>query len=310
MKRIILFGSETIVGCALMNYLSSNGDFKLLPFTTFDLNHWESVLNEIEQFQADIVFNTCLKNYGISKHIATPADLFEDVRSVEGKLLPAAFKLGIKKYVNLISNCVYPGNISVPFLEENLWDGSPDDSVMAYAQAKRSLMIQADAFRKQYGFNVINLILTAVYGPHDSFDRNNAQVIPSMIVKLDTMLKENKDEIVLWGSGNATREFIFIEDAAKMIWSAACMYNSPEPLNISTGDEVTISKLADTLKEVIGFAGTIQWDASKPEGIRRKCLSPKRFQEKIGTFPLTPLKEGLEKTLSWYQKNILMDALC
>lgn len=295
--RAVIFGSETIVGSALHEYLIQKAGMAVLPLKT----HQEI---QLESFRADIAFNATLQNYGLNKHIESPAELFETVYSLEGKLLPLAFRAGIKKYVNLIPNCVYPANIPVPFQEEELWNGAPEISVSAYAHAKRNLIVQANAYRKQYGYNAINLIVTAVYGPNDSFDPKNAQVIPSMIVKLDQAIAECQNELILWGSGNATREFIFVDDLVEMIWLAASKYNGEPLINLCTGVEVPIKELASMIKELMGYEGNILWDQTKPEGIRRKCLSPQRFSELIGSVASTTLKEGLLQTINWYYGNL------
>jgi GDP-L-fucose synthase len=301
-KKAILFGSETMLGSALQKHLEKR-DVEVFPIEKQNLIDCDAIIRAMEAFSADIAFNASLRNYGIHKHIESPADLFEDVQFIEGRFLPAAYKAGVKKYVNLIPNCVYPAEGSIPFHEDSLWNGPPDASVQAYAQGKRNLIVQAQAFRKQYGFNAINLILTAFYGPHDSFDPKNAQVIPSMIVKMHQAMKEDASALVLWGSGFATREFIFIDDVVELVYTAAFKYNSGESLNISTGKEVSIKQLAGMLKELMGYKGEICWDSSKPEGIKRKCLSPQRFQDQLGDFSVGTLDEGLKKTVGWYCAN-------
>lgn len=290
--KAFIFGSETIVGKALCDHLSNIGMNLLLI---------ESQQPLPAKLDADIAFNACLQNYGLGKHLESPAELFQAVHQIEGRLIPLASQSGVKKFVNLIPNCVYPANIPIPFQEEHLWNGPPDASVFPYAQAKRNLMVQANAYHKQYGYNAINLIITAVYGPNDSFDRKNAQVIPSMIVKLDEGI--NQKELHFWGTGNATREFIFSQDLARMIWSAASQINTPEPFNICTGIETPIKELANLLKNQMGYQGTLVWDSTKPEGILRKCLSSEKFLKLGLPYESISLEEGLRKTIDWYYAN-------
>lgn len=301
-RRFVILGSETIMGHALTAALKDQ-DREVLGLETRELVLDSDLYKKIASMRADCVLNACLKNYGLNKHIESPADLFQDVQSLEGTFLPVAFRAGVKKYINLIPNCVYPAFIDPPFYEKDIWSGQPDLSVFAYAQAKKNLMVQANAFRRQYKYNAINLILTAFYGPYDSFDPENAQVIPSMIVKMERAKDEKQKKLILWGTGKATREFIFVENAAHLVIQACMRYNAEEWLNICTGQEIPVAELAETIKELVGFGGTIEWDPQKPEGIKRKCLSPSLFIDKMGPFPLTSLRDGLQKTIRWYHDN-------
>jgi len=206
----------------------------------------------------------------------------------------------IEKFVAIGTICAYPKYTPVPFREEDLWNGYPEETNAPYGLAKKMLLVQAQAYRKQYGFNAIYLLPVNLYGPGDNFDPESSHVIPALIKKFYDAIAEGKDEIVVWGSGKATREFFYVEDCAEAIVLATIKYNKPDPVNIGAGFEISIKDLAEKIKNIIGFKGRIVWDTSKPDGQPRRCLDTTKAFNEFGFKAETDFDEGLKKTIEWY----------
>ena len=216
------------------------------------------------------------------------------------QLMEVARQTGVSKFVAVGTICAYPKFTPVPFKEENLWDGYPEETNAPYGLAKKMLLVQSQAYRQQYGFNSIYLLPVNLYGPADNFDPHTSHVIPAIIRKCIEAIRENRNEIVLWGTGNPTREFLYVDDAAEAILLAAEKYNEGDPVNLGSGQEISIRDLAYMISDLTGFQGKIVWDSSKPDGQPRRRLDIGRAHELFGFRASTPLKTGIRQTIDWY----------
>ena len=209
----------------------------------------------------------------------------------------------VEKFVALGTACSYPKFTPVPFKEENLWDGYPEETNAPYGLAKKMLLVQSQAYREQYGFNAIFLLSVNLYGPKDNFDLKTSHVIPALIRKSLEAIRDKKEEIVLWGTGIPTREFLYVEDCAEAIILATERYNKPGPVNIGAGFEISIKDLASLIAELTGFEGKITWDTTKPDGQPRRTLDTRKARDEFAFIAKIPLREGLMKTIEWYKSN-------
>jgi GDP-L-fucose synthase len=208
----------------------------------------------------------------------------------------------VKKFVALGTICCYPKFTPVPFKEENLWDGYPEETNAPYGLAKKMLLVQSQAYRQQYGFNSIFLMPVNLYGPGDNFDPQSSHVIPALIKKVFDAMEQGEDHIVVWGTGRATREFLYVEDAARGIVLAAERYDKSEPVNLGAGFEISIKDLVELIVELSGFKGEIVWDTSKPDGQPRRSLDTSRAREEFGFEAVVPFEEGVRRTIKWYRE--------
>jgi GDP-L-fucose synthase len=209
----------------------------------------------------------------------------------------------IEKFVGIGTVCSYPKFTEVPFKEENLWIGYPEETNAPYGLAKKMMMVQSQGYKEQYGLNTIHLLLVNLYGPNDDFDLENSHVIPALIRKFTEAKREGKEEIILWGTGNASREFLYVDDAARAIILATKKYHKTEPVNIGSSNEIKIKDLAESVKDVLNYKGKITWDISKPDGQPKRFLDTSRAKERFGFVAETELKKGLAKTIDWFEKN-------
>jgi GDP-L-fucose synthase len=219
-------------------------------------------------------------------------------------LIEAARRYSVEKTVVLGTICAYPKFTPVPFSEEELWNGYPEETNAPYGIAKKALLVQCQAYRQQYGMNAIFLLPVNLYGPRDNFDFETSHVIPALIRKCVEARAAGATEIVLWGDGSPTREFLYIKDAAEAIMSATRSYDKPDPVNLGSGREVSVRELAEMIAHLTGFTGTFRWDTSKPNGQPRRCLNTDRAEREFGFRATTPLETGLEETISWYLENV------
>ncbi|OPX64997.1 MAG: dTDP-glucose 4,6 dehydratase [Methanomassiliicoccales archaeon PtaB.Bin134] len=232
-----------------------------------------------------------------------PATLFYDNAIMGIQLMEAARRKNVGKFVQLGTICAYPKYTPVPFKEEELWNGYPEETNAPYGLAKKMLLVQAQAYRKQYGFNAIYLLPVNLYGPRDNFDPRSSHVIPALIKKFVDAKESGADHVTLWGTGNATREFLYVEDAARGIMLAAERYEGGEPVNLGAGFEISILKLALLIKELIQYEGRLEWDTSRPDGQPRRMLDTTRARRLFGFTATTDLRDGLERTIEWYLKE-------
>jgi GDP-L-fucose synthase len=219
------------------------------------------------------------------------------------QLMHEAWRAGVEKFVAVGTICAYPKFTPLPFREENLWDGYPEETNAPYGLAKKMLLVQAQAYRQQYGFNAIYPLPVNLYGPRDNFNLDTSHVIPALIRKCVEATERGDQQVILWGDGSPTREFLYVEDAARGLVLAAERYNGPEPFNLGSGQEIRIKDLAELIARLTGFEGELVWDTSKPNGQPRRALDTQRAAEYFGFQAETPLEEGLRRTIAWYRAN-------
>ncbi len=251
----------------------------------------------------DLVIHLAGRVGGIKFNKENPASLFYDNAAMALNLIDAAYKNGVKKFVGIGSVCEYPKFAAVPFREEELWDGYPEESNGAYGLAKKFMLVQSQAYAAQYGFNAVHLLMINLYGPGDNFSLDHSHVIAALIRKVVETKHENKPYIGAWGTGKATREFLYVEDAAEAIVLAAEKYDKPEPVNIGSGMEISIKDLAETICRLADYKGEIRWDASKPDGQMRRKLDVSKAAREFGFYAKTDFERGLRKTIEFYENN-------
>lgn len=269
----------------------------------YDLVEMGNINRLLDDSRPDIIFHLAARVGGIGANAANPAGFFYDNLMMGVQLIEMARRRNIEKFVTIGTVCSYPKFATAPFKEDDIWNGYPEETNAPYGLAKKMLLVQGEAYRRQYGFNSIFLLQVNLYGPGDNFDLTTSHVIPALIKKCIKALDNNESEIVLWGDGSPTREFLYVEDAATAIIQAANRYNKPEPLNIGNGQEISIKDLAETVAELTGFSGAISWDKTMPNGQPRRMLDTSRAESELGFKAATSLQEGLRQTIEWYLQN-------
>lgn len=252
----------------------------------------------------DIVIHLAAKVGGIQFNREHSAEVFYDNAAMALNLLDAAYQAGVEKFVGIGSVCSYPKFTPQPFREKNLWNGYPEESNAPYGLAKKMMLVQSQAYNAQYGFNAVHLLLVNLYGPGDNFNPESSHVIAALIKKVYEAKKQNKKYLEAWGTGKATREFLYAEDAAEGIVLAAEKYNKPEPVNIGSGMEVSIKKLIQMICHLMNYKNEILWDTSKPDGQPRRILDTSKAKKEFGFTAKTELVSGLKKTIKWYEDNL------
>ena len=268
-----------------------------------DLTKWKSCEKAVEG--VDVVIHLAAKVGGIGFNKKYPATLFYDNAMMGIQLMEAARQAGVQKFVAIGTVCAYPKYTPVPFKEEDLWKGYPEETNAPYGLAKKILLVQAQAYREQYDFNAIYLLPVNLYGPRDNFHPQDSHVIPALIRKIFEAKESGESCFTLWGTGKPTREFLYVEDAAAGIILATEKYNKGEPVNLGSGWEISIKDLAELLLELIGFDGEIRWDTSKPDGQPRRLLNVSRAEKEFGFKSKVNLRDGLKRTIDWYKANVL-----
>lgn len=304
-KKILLTGGAGFLGSHVADKLKESGckDLILPRRQKYDLRDPATCLALMRESKPEVVIHLAATVGGIEANRKNPGRFFYDNLSMGIHLMEAARQAAVEKFVACGTICSYPKYAPIPFREEDLWDGYPEDTNAPYGLAKKMLLVQAQAYRQQYGFNAIFLLPVNLYGPRDHFDLETSHVIPALIRKCLEAKRQGQDHITVWGSGKATREFLYVEDAAEAILLATEKYNGAEPLNIGTGEEISIQSLAHLIAELTGFKGEIRWDPQKPEGQPRRCLDVTKAKELLGFEAKVPLTEGLKKTIDWYVKH-------
>ncbi|HLE75268.1 MAG TPA: GDP-L-fucose synthase [Candidatus Bathyarchaeia archaeon] len=267
----------------------------------FDLRKWENCAEAVKD--RDIVIHLAAKVGGIGFNKKYPATLFYDNAIMGIQLVEAARQEGVQKFVAIGTVCAYPKYTPVPFKEEDLWNGYPEETNAPYGVAKKILLVQAKAYREQYGFNAIYLLPVNLYGPRDNFDPESSHVIPALIKKMVDAKLAGKKEVVVWGTGNVSREFLYVEDAAEGILLATEKYDKSDPVNLGVGREITIRELVYLIARLTGYDGKIVWDTSRPDGQPRRCLDTTKASKEFGFIAKTDLADGLKKTIDWYLQN-------
>lgn len=303
-KRVTVTGGAGFLGQHLVKKLKRCGceNIFIPTIEKYDLVKMEDVKRMYADSKPDVVIHLAAVVGGIGANRENPGKFFYDNLMMGVQLMEIARQTGVKKFVALGTICCYPKFTPVPFKEEDLWDGYPEETNAPYGLAKKMLLVQSQAYRQQYGFNSIFLMPVNLYGPGDNFNPNSSHVIPALIKKCFDAIKNNKKEIVVWGTGKATREFLYVEDAAEGIIAAAEKYEKSEPVNLGAGFEISIKDLIGLIVRLTGYKGKIVWDASKPDGQPRRCLDTAKAHKEFGFKAKAKFGEGLKKTIEWYGK--------
>ena len=304
-QRILITGGCGFLGSHIVeNLVQKRGVSKAQIATprsrTLDLRIWANCEKAVKD--SDIVIHLAGRVGGIGFNRKYPGTLFYDNIMMGVQLIEAARREGTKKFVQVGTVCAYPKHTPTPFKEEDLWNGYPEETNAPYGIAKKALLVMAQAYRKQYGMNTIYLLPVNLYGPKDNFDLESSHVIPALIRKFTEAVEKDEKQVVVWGTGSASREFLFVEDAAEGILSAAEKYDKPDPVNLGTRQEITIKNLANLIAQYTGFKGEIVWDTTKPDGQPRRCLDTSKAKNEFGFTAKTDLVTGIKKTVDWYQK--------
>lgn len=304
-KKVMVTGGAGFLGSHVVERLKQIGCKQIIVPRSiqYDLRNPQTAMALIQETRPNLIIHLAASVGGIEANRKNPGSFFYDNLSMGIHLMEAARSENVEKFVACGTICSYPKFASVPFKEEELWDGYPEETNAPYGLAKKMLLVQSQAYRQQYGFNSIFLLPVNLYGPRDNFDLETSHVIPALIRKCLEAKKLDKDHIIVWGSGKATREFLFVEDAAEAILLAAEKYNGSEPVNIGTGKEISIKELTEQIATLTGFTGQIRWDLQKPDGQPRRCLDVKRAKEWFGFEAKVSLEEGLKKTIDWYMNE-------
>ncbi len=304
-KRITVTGGKGFLGTHLLKKFADCGchHISIADLPEYDLTNIADIQRMYEKTKPDIVIHLAAKVGGIGFNQEKPAELFYDNLIMGAQLLHKAYLRKIEKFVALGTICAYPKFTPVPFQEEDLWNGYPEETNAPYGLAKKMMLVQSQAYRQQYGFNSIFLLPVNLYGPGDNFNPRSSHVIPALIKKCFDAIDAHADKIEVWGTGSATREFFYVEDAAEAIYLATKLYDKSEPVNIGAGQEISIKELAELIVQFTGFQGNIFWDKSKPDGQPRRLLDTSKAMQEFGFKARTDLTTGLTKTIDWYGNN-------
>jgi GDP-L-fucose synthase len=302
---VLVTGGGGFLGSHLVDRLKNEGhEVFVARRQDYDLTSWDDAVRMFADAQPVLVFHLAAEVGGIGANRANPGRYWYANLMMGAHVLELSRVHGIGKLVMAGTVCVYPKHAPIPFREDDLWDGYPEETNAPYGTAKRALLVGGQAYREQYGLNAIYLMPTGLYGPGDNFDLETSHVIPALIRKM----LESDGKVVLWGDGSPTRESLYIDDCVDAFLLAAHKYDGSEPVNIGTGEEISIRDLAALVAEVTGFDGNIAWDTSKPNGYPRRKLDTSRAEELFGFRASTPLREGLERTVAWYRDAALVGA--
>ena len=303
-KRVLVTGGAGFLGSYLVEKLRKSGCQNVFVPRSKDYNlvEMEAVKRVYEDSKPDIVIHLAAKVGGIGANRAHPGKFFYDNLMMGVQMMEVGRQFGIEKFVALGTVCAYPKFTRVPFKEENLWNGYPEETNAPYGLAKKMLLVQSQAYRQQYGFNSIFLLPVNLYGPRDNFDPESSHVIPALIKKCFDAIQNKEDKIVVWGDGTPTREFLYVEDAAEAILLASERYNKSEPVNIGAGFEISIKDLVRLIAKLSGFQGRVIWNKTKPNGQPRRRLDIAKAEKEFGFKAKTGFEEGLRKTIDWYRQ--------
>jgi GDP-L-fucose synthase len=301
-KKVVVTGGNGFLGKHLTAKLKALGAMVFVPaFPKYDLRKYEDCLKVAKR--GEVVIHLAANVGGIGYNREFPANLFDDNILMGTFMMMAARDAKVKKYVALGTICAYPKFTPVPFKEEDLWMGYPEETNAPYGLAKKMQLVQSQAYREQYGFNSVFLLPVNLYGPGDNFDPKSSHVIPALIKKFVDAKKNNDKEVVVWGTGKASREFLYVEDAVEGIIAATEKYNKSDPVNLGAGFEITIKELTALIKKLTGFTGKVVWDKTKPDGQPRRKLDVSKANREFGFSAKTSFEKGLSNTINWYLNN-------
>jgi len=311
-KRVMVTGGAGFLGSFVAEKLRERGwcsEIFVPRSREYDLREKEAVVKMYEDARPDIVIHLAGIVGGIGANRANPGTFFYDNLIMGIQTMHYAYLYGVEKFVAIGTVCAYPKYTPVPFKEEDLWDGYPEETNAPYGLAKKMLLVQAQAYRQQYGFNAIYLLPVNLYGPRDNFDPATSHVIPALIHKCVEAKDRGDNHIVVWGTGKPTREFLYVEDAAEGIILATERYNDPDPVNLGSGMEISIKDLVHLIARLTGFEGEIMWDTSKPDGQPQRCLDTSKAERYFGFRAKMPFEEGLWRTIEWYREQLHVETL-
>lgn len=304
-KRVMVTGGAGFLGRCVVRKLEERGcaDVFVPRSFEFDLTRQADVARALAVFEPDVVIHLAAMVGGIGANLDEPGRFFYENAMMGIELIEQSRRAGVEKFVCLGSVCMYPRETPVPFAEDAVWDGLPEEINAPYGIAKKTLLMQLKAYRAQYGMSGIFLMPGNLYGPGDNFDLRTGHVIPALVRRFIEARDAGVESVTLWGSGDATREFLFVEDAAEAILRATERYDSPEPVNLGTGVEVSIREVAADVARLVGYTGAIGWDTSRPDGQPRRCLDTTRAEAGFGFRATTSLEDGLRSTIEWYERG-------
>ena len=306
-KKIVVTGGGGFLGRFVVEKLKEKGcDNIFVPrCKEYDLVEKENARKLYRDTQPNIVIHLASVVGGIGANRENPGRFFYDNLMMGAQLIEEGRNYGIEKFVCIGTICAYPKFAPIPFREEDLWNGYPEETNAPYGIAKKALLVQLQAYRQQYGFNGIYLLPVNLYGPFDNFDPKKSHVIPALIKKCFDAIEEGEEEIIVWGTGKATREFLYVEDCAEAIILAAERYDDSEPVNLGAGFEISIKDLVAKIIELTGFMGKVVWDTTKPDGQPRRMLDTSRAEKYFGFRAKTDFDEGLQRAIKWYKENVI-----
>lgn len=303
-QRVLITGGAGFLGSHIVNYLHQlrPQEIKVTRSKDFDLREQQACAEVVKDMT--LVIHLAANVGGIGYNQEHPGKLFYDNLLMGVHMMEEARKAGVEKFVGIGTICAYPKFTPVPFKEEDLWNGYPEETNAPYGLAKKMMLVQGQAYRKEYGFNSIYLLPVNLYGPGDNFDPSSSHVIPALIKKFVEAKQNGAEKVVVWGTGKPTREFLYVDDAARGILLASEKYNGDEPVNLGSSFEISIRDLAETIKEIVGFEGEIVFDDTKPDGQPKRKLDVSRAREYFNFESLVNFEEGLKETIGWYEENI------
>jgi GDP-L-fucose synthase len=305
-KKIVVTGGTGFLGSHIVDQLAKYNCKVYVPSRRkgVDLTNMQSCVNYFEEVKPDIVFNCAAHQGGIAYQRGREATIYLDNLLMGTYTMEAARRVGVKKYINVVAGCSYPGYLNEDTLDESVyWNGPLHESVLDYGFTKKAQVVQGWAYRKQYGFNSIQLILANLYGPRDHFDPERSHGLAALIWKIYNAKKNNFPSVEIWGTGRAIREWLYVEDAAQGILLAGEKYDEPEPLNIAVGSGLSIRELADMIKRIVKYDGEFVYRTDMPDGALKKVLGVERMKAKLRWSPQTPLEVGIKKTIEWLDSN-------
>ncbi|MBN7774049.1 GDP-L-fucose synthase family protein [Clostridium aminobutyricum] len=304
-KRIVVTGGAGFLGKHVVKKLEEKGckDIFIPRSKDYNLIHEADIIRMLHDFKPQIIIHLAAVVGGIGANRENPGRFFYENIMMGTQLMEQSRLFGVEKFVAIGTICAYPKYTPVPFNEDEIWNGYPEETNAPYGLAKKMMLVQSQAYREQYGFNSIYLLPVNLYGPHDNFDPNSSHVIPALIKKCVEAVEKGDDNIEVWGTGAATREFLYVDDCAEAIVLATEKYEKSAPINIGAGREISIKDLVGILTELTGFVGEVIWDSTKPDGQPRRCLDTQKAEKEFGFKSKTDFEEGLKNTIQWYIEN-------